>query len=98
MQAQRFQLVDDDAVAHLLVLAHDAPSTLALLEQLQRSGTLVIVKTAPADGLIATVATEVFHATDIIDTTEDPFPTAAAARVQAALDADYLRIEQVPTG
>lgn len=59
VQERRFQLVDDKAVAHLFLLAHDAAADPAVLEDALRSGARVRVSYRDGDPphLIAHVAT-----------------------------------------
>jgi hypothetical protein len=59
VQEGRFQLVDPDGVAHLLLLAHDAPPEPAQLAGLQRNQTRVRVQYGAANGLIGWRATRI---------------------------------------
>jgi hypothetical protein len=59
VQEHRFKLVDDRGVAHLFVLAHDAPLEGPELEGLQATGARVRVAYGRAPNLIALVAHDV---------------------------------------
>jgi hypothetical protein len=59
VQERRFQLVDDGGVAHLFVIAGDAPVDASALEACTRSARRVRVTYRPAPGLIARLATSV---------------------------------------
>lgn len=59
VQEGRFQLIDQTGVAHLFLLAYNAPPEPAQLAALQRSQTRVRVQWGTADGLIARRATKI---------------------------------------
>jgi hypothetical protein len=59
VQEGRFQLVDQNGVAHLFLLAHNAPPEPAQLTALQRNQSRVRVQYGTADGLIARRATRI---------------------------------------
>ena len=59
VQEPRFQLVDDAGVAHLFVIASDAPFDAIQLAACVRSTQRVRVTSRPAPGLIARLATSV---------------------------------------
>ncbi len=63
VQERRFQLVDDDGVSHLFVIAADAPFEATQLEPCARSARRVQVAYRDAHGLIARLATSVSMAT-----------------------------------
>lgn len=71
IQERRFQLVDDGGVAHLFVIAADAPFDATQLEPCAQSARRVRVTSRPADGLIARLAISVS-----LDSAEDAHETS----------------------
>jgi hypothetical protein len=59
VQEGRFQLIDQNGVAHLFLLAHNAPPEPAQLAALQRNQVRVRVQYGAANGLIAHRATRI---------------------------------------
>jgi hypothetical protein len=63
VQERRFQLVDDDGVAHLLLLAYDAKADPRALHALAQSGARVKVRLRrESEGVVALVATALDYA------------------------------------
>ena len=59
VQEGRFQMVDDDGVAHLFVLAHSAAAETGQLAELQHRQARIRVRYRPAAALIGHVATAI---------------------------------------
>jgi hypothetical protein len=71
VQERRFQLVDDSGVAHLFLIAAEAPFDATQLESCAQSARRVRVTSRPADGLIARLAISVS-----LDTAKDAHETS----------------------